>query len=337
MSLTRPRRLTPASLAARRANALKSTGPRTARGKARVGFNALKLGLNADRSARLRDRLIRAGFAREEALYGQIRSRIAQTFGVSTPEERAWCDRLATQVWCLTLRPQARRLFAETKLKDHRKQASWTLRTSTDQQMAGGADSGPSDSRKAKSGDAPAGSTAGRERLNFGIRDPWKRIGLRFWVQHKRYWTPARIRRMLEAMAAAEGETESAGGALAADPKRHGTPIGSEEARPGRPWPGRAGAAEPAPVPGDALDPIIAALDGLEWLARQKGLEHRGPNEGLERAVRSRAFRIAKPGAIERYRYSLTPSGDPDWEQEPWKSALARLRAGKTKKGSQRK
>src|SRR5579863_5357362 len=136
MSLTHPRRLTPASLAARRANALKSTGPRTLRGKARVGFNALKLGLNADRSARLRERLIQAGFDREEALYGEIRSRIAQTFGVSTPEERSWCDALATQVWCLALRPQARHLFAKTKLKRGRKQMSSALRISTEQQMA---------------------------------------------------------------------------------------------------------------------------------------------------------------------------------------------------------
>jgi hypothetical protein len=109
VSLCRPRRLT---LAARSANALKSTGPRAVRGKARVGFNALKLGLHATRSARFRDRLIRAGYDRQEALYGQIRSRIAQTFGTSTPEQRCRCDALATAVWCLTIRPQARRLLA---------------------------------------------------------------------------------------------------------------------------------------------------------------------------------------------------------------------------------
>jgi hypothetical protein len=43
--------------------------------------------------------------------------------------------------------------------------------------------------------------------------------------------------------------------------------------------------------------------------------------------VRSRTFRLAKPGAIERYRYSLTANGDPDWEREPWKTALALRRA----------
>jgi len=59
------------------------------------------------------------------------------------------------------------------------------------------------------------------------------------------------------------------------------------------------------------------ALHGQEWLC------HRSPIEGLERAVRSRAFRLAKPGAIERHRCSLKATGDPDFEQEPWKSALA--------------
>src|SRR5579871_5902432 len=107
MPLTPRRRLTPAALAARRANALKSTGPRTVRGKARVGFNAFKRGRHAERSARLRERLLRAGYDRQEALYGQIRSRIAQTFDASTPEQRRWCDRVAAEVWCLAIQSQA--------------------------------------------------------------------------------------------------------------------------------------------------------------------------------------------------------------------------------------
>jgi hypothetical protein len=44
MSLRKSPTLTPALLAANRRNARKSTGPRTARGKARVRFNALKSG-----------------------------------------------------------------------------------------------------------------------------------------------------------------------------------------------------------------------------------------------------------------------------------------------------
>ena len=44
MSLVKSPRMTAAKLAANRANALKSTGPRTRRGKARVTLNALKHG-----------------------------------------------------------------------------------------------------------------------------------------------------------------------------------------------------------------------------------------------------------------------------------------------------
>ncbi|HEY6291339.1 MAG TPA: hypothetical protein VI455_07210 [Terriglobia bacterium] len=80
MPLRPPPCLNPAPLAARRANALHSTGPCAPRGKARVSFNAPKHGRYAARSARLRERLIRAGYERQEELYGRIRSKIAQTF-----------------------------------------------------------------------------------------------------------------------------------------------------------------------------------------------------------------------------------------------------------------
>jgi hypothetical protein len=50
--LLRPRTLTPASLAARPANALKSTGPRTERGKAAVALNPRKRRRFEDRSRR---------------------------------------------------------------------------------------------------------------------------------------------------------------------------------------------------------------------------------------------------------------------------------------------
>jgi hypothetical protein len=193
MSLCGPRRHTAASLAARGANALNmdsrlrgNDSGSTVRGKARAGFNALKLGLHAARSARLRERLVRAGHDRQEALYGQIRSRIAQSFGASTPacpelrrEQRHWCDGLATKVWCLAIHPQARRPLARTNLKKSRKQTAWSLRMSSHQQIGG---EGDSDNRAGNS-DTPAPSgNLECDRLNFGIRDLWRRIGLRFWV-----------------------------------------------------------------------------------------------------------------------------------------------------------
>ena len=88
--LLRPRTLTPASLAARRANALKSTGPRTEQGKARVALNPLKHGRSA---ASLPERLARAGYRQSAAEWRRIRARIARTFeptfGPSGPEAEA--------------------------------------------------------------------------------------------------------------------------------------------------------------------------------------------------------------------------------------------------------
>jgi len=100
MSLCRRRYLTPASLAAPRASAREFAGPRTVSGKARVGFGGLKPGLHAAPvrpSERSPDwRPVQAGYDRQGALYGQIRSCIAQTFGTFTPEQSCWCDGLAT-------------------------------------------------------------------------------------------------------------------------------------------------------------------------------------------------------------------------------------------------
>jgi hypothetical protein len=278
MALTRPRRLTPASLAARRANALKSTGPRTIRGKARVGFNALKLGRHAARSARLRERLIRAGYDRQEALYGQIRSRIAQAFGTPTAEARSRCDALATEVWCLATRPEALEARLRTKPKNYRKQTGLDLRASSHQQIGteasgAGVQGSGADSQGTGIGDQGLGAP----RLYFVIRDPWQRIGLRFWVQRRRYWTLTRLRQMLS-----------------------GADVGA------------------GLVPAQAGRPQGVPL--------QAATANRTPASGrrLERAVRSRVFRLAKPGAIERYHYSLMPNGEPDWDREPWKTALAR-------------
>ncbi len=75
--LCRSRTLTPAALAARRSNALKSTGPRTDRGKARVALNRLKHGRYA---VNLPEKLVRAGYRQGEAEWRRIRRRIAQTF-----------------------------------------------------------------------------------------------------------------------------------------------------------------------------------------------------------------------------------------------------------------
>jgi hypothetical protein len=77
MSLRKLPRCTHASLAARRANALKSTSPRRERGNARVALNPLKHGW---RAMGLRERLARAGYREDEASYRRIRSRLSSAF-----------------------------------------------------------------------------------------------------------------------------------------------------------------------------------------------------------------------------------------------------------------
>jgi hypothetical protein len=93
-------------LTARRVKDLESSGPRKL-GGVRFGFSPLKPGWNARRSPRLRDRLISPRYDRWAPVYGQIRSRIAQTPGVATPDERRWCDGLDVQTWCRTPGPRA--------------------------------------------------------------------------------------------------------------------------------------------------------------------------------------------------------------------------------------
>jgi hypothetical protein len=155
--LRRSPRLTPESLAARWANALKSTGPRTARGKARVSLNALKHGRYAARSARLRERLIQAGYRQQEILCGQIRSRIAQAFGAQNPASRRWADQCATKVWCLATRPKAQKGPQKTKLESPAESKAGTVRVRSHSRIG---------------------------RFRFGARDDWRRP---WFVVHCRF------------------------------------------------------------------------------------------------------------------------------------------------------
>jgi len=95
--LCRSPKLTPARLAACRANARKSTGPRTVRGKARSSLNALKHGRYARRLTRT---LEQAGEREQLRVYWGIVSRISQRFQVDWKRERQVTERLARQVWC---------------------------------------------------------------------------------------------------------------------------------------------------------------------------------------------------------------------------------------------
>jgi hypothetical protein len=114
---------TPALVAANRANSLKSTGPRTPRGKARVCLNALKHGRHA---RRLPEKLVRAGYFRELALYSRIHSFIVRAFQPHGAFEQGVAAALAAKACCL---PRLARKTKPECLLDSTNKARCTLRT----------------------------------------------------------------------------------------------------------------------------------------------------------------------------------------------------------------
>ena len=100
MPLRRSPVRTPALLVANRANAQKSTGPRTPQGKARVSFNSFKHGRYAALPEELAERLLRARYCREAALYRQVRWQIGQVFRPQSQSGWRRLDELSAWVWC---------------------------------------------------------------------------------------------------------------------------------------------------------------------------------------------------------------------------------------------
>lgn len=105
MSFRRRQTLTPTLLAANRANARKSTGPRTAIGKRRVRFNALRDG----RRARLFRETI-AAKGEDMRIFDQIMEFFRLTIEPQTPRQERLVERLAQAYWC-----QARRIEESRK------------------------------------------------------------------------------------------------------------------------------------------------------------------------------------------------------------------------------
>ncbi len=96
MSLVSSPTLTPAKLAAKCANALESTGPRTAAGKRRIMLNGLR---HRRYSSAFGENLVKAGANAE--LFDWICSRIFDGFQPRSAPERWQAEELAREVWCL--------------------------------------------------------------------------------------------------------------------------------------------------------------------------------------------------------------------------------------------
>ncbi len=166
---------TPALLAANRANAQKSTGPRTARGKGQVTLNALKHGGYGGRL--FRSNLLRA---REDvALYDWMYRQICDNFPPVGKPQWAQAERLARKAWCSCRR--ARREGLRSGRRPPTSSSVWCLlRIPT---SLGG------------SGTNPLYAVQSMDRrvtfpLRIRIVIPKTGIRLKFWVRRRRWVWP---------------------------------------------------------------------------------------------------------------------------------------------------
>ncbi len=158
MCLRRSPARTLAFLKANRHNALKCTGPRTVRGKARASLNALKHGQYARKLGAI---LLAAGERGGAAFHAQVCRDIAFAFRVSTPQAGAQVERYANTVYTLARRAGVFGTKPECPLYSARL--------------------------------GPRSISYSR----FAIHDWRQGVGLVYWVQRRRFWSLGRVFRAL--------------------------------------------------------------------------------------------------------------------------------------------
>ncbi len=170
MPLVKSPTMTPRKIRANRANASRSTGPRTAKGRRRVMLNSLRHG---ERSRAFRATLVKTG--QDVELFDWINERVREQMRDANPRVAEY---LARRVWCALCRPRqqgqkpAKLLPTQVSLWC----AAWTP------WRAGGTAARP---RYAlKSTHTQIGFLSPRSRIR--IEDPNGQRRLMFWVRRRR-------------------------------------------------------------------------------------------------------------------------------------------------------
>jgi len=270
-------RLTPASLAARRANALKSTGPRSEQGKARAALNPLQHGRCA---VNLPDRLVRAGYPSEAAEWHAIRARVARTFQPTSPASSGRDDTNPSGPDKGNPHPKFEKSPSGIEKKMDRL-ANWVWCWRREWQQQEGAKL-----------ESPLESCATAARLShpsqIRIYDPWSRRGLVFYAQRRRGWVWRQLQtRVLGRRVPGPGEhreNTTRSGDATEGAERSGCATGVPRLERDR-----------QPKPPREMRPRIESE--------------------MEGGLRSRAYRMGRPRFWEQIRYCLDREGvyHPEW------------------------
>ena len=180
MSLRKRPTVTPALLGANRANARKSTGPRSVEGKNRIVLNALKGGSHA---RNFRENLLRARSKEDAELFQWILDQVRTAFRLhGWQEDDRKAERLAQRVWCALQQQERRgydlaRQLGKGQVRFPRRSASlWALPWTP--LRLGGVGTNPE--YAVKSTDRFLTSPS---RIQVQIRDQRKVPLLKFWVR----------------------------------------------------------------------------------------------------------------------------------------------------------